>query len=190
MAATAKKTTKKNTAAKRNTVSKRKPDRRTVEKKKQFYAGEIVSVLIIFLSIFLFLSNFDLLGKIGGFFGSIQKGLFGVIGYVFPVFLLLIVFYVRKTKGQPFAAAKDICFGLLLIPLSAMAHLIAGTKETLGFAELYRLGGEGVFTDGAAGGAIGGSWCDLISGGMGRAGAWLITILLAVICIVVLTEKS
>ena len=190
MAATAKKTTKKNTAAKRNTASKRKPDRRTVEKKKQFYAGEIVSVLIIFLSIFLFLSNFDLLGKIGGFFGSIQKGLFGVIGYVFPVFLLLIVFYVRKTKGQPFAAAKDICFGLLLIPLSAMAHLIAGTKETLGFAELYRLGGEGVFTDGAAGGAIGGSWCDLISGGMGRAGAWLITILLAVICIVVLTEKS
>ena len=190
MAATAKKTTKKNTTVKRNTASKRKPDKRTVEKKKQFYAGEIVSVLIIFLSIFLFLSNFDLLGKIGGFFGSIQKGLFGVIGYVFPIFLLTIVFYVRKTKGQAFAAAKDVCFGLLMIPLSALAHLIAGTKETLGFAELYRLGGEGVFTDGAAGGAIGGSWCNLISGGMGRAGAWLITILLAVICLVILTERS
>lgn len=172
-----------------NTGGKR-VDKRTVKKKEQFYAGEILSVIVIFAALFLFLSNLGLLGKAGEFAGGLQKGLFGYLAYIFPVYLLFGIFYLNSTANDPFRVAKNISLAVIFVSISVICHLAFGTGDKIAFAELYRMGKAGELSHGAAGGALGGTICCWMKSAVGSVGTVLISVLLILIGVVIVTEKS
>lgn len=183
-AASAGRTTAKGTRTK--AAAKRKPDKRVLAKKKQFFSAEVKVIITGLLGLLLFLSNFGVLGAAGDFLSGIETGLFGMVGYVFPVLLILaVVFYVRN-QGTFLAEAKLICSLLMIIILSALMQLLFGTTETLSPVQYYAAGAAGELGGGTVGGIIAG----LLRGAVGTIGAYLILIALLIICMVFVTERS
>ena len=138
----------------------------------------------------MFLSNFGWLGKAGGWIEEIQKGLFGALSYVFPVFLLFFVFHIRSVKTDPFGTVKNISLVIIFLMAAVLVHIAFGTRDELTFKELYELGKAGEFSKGAAGGAIGGVLASVTTGAVGRVGTVLIAVFITIVCLVFVTEKS
>ena len=103
---TAAKKTSRSTYKSTGTARKRKPDKRTIAKKKRFITNEVAVIAFSFFALFLLLSNFGLTGRAGDIVSSVEMGLFGLIGYVFPFILAAVVFVYTKYKDTVFADAK------------------------------------------------------------------------------------
>ncbi len=180
----------KKTAAKKTPSSsgrtKRRPDKRTIAKKKEFLSGEVKVILAALLGLFLFLSNFGVMGSVGDFFSSVQKGLFGMTGYAFPVLLLLSVVLYVKNQGSFLAGAKTLCCMLVLLILSGLMQLLFGGEELLSAGAYYEAGAAGELSGGLVGGVLAGTLRQMT----GTVGAYLILIAFLIICAVFITEKS
>ena len=174
------------TAQTKRTTAKRKPDKRAIAKKKQFFSSEIKIIVTALFALFLFFSNFGVMGAAGAFFSDIERGLFGMIGYAFPVLLILAVGFYIKNQGTFLAEAKLICSLLMILILSALMQLLFGASESASPAEYYVLGTEGALGGGAVGGVIAG----FLRSFSGTIGAYLILIALLIICMVFVTERS
>ena len=178
------------TAAKKTPSSsgrtKRRPDKRTIAKKKEFLSGEVKVILAALLGLFLFLSNFGVMGSVGDFFSSIQRGLFGMTGYAFPVLLLLSVVLYVKNQGSFLAGAKTLCCMLVLLILSGLMQLLFGGEELLSAGAYYEAGAAGELSGGLVGGVLAGTLRQMT----GTVGAYLILIAFLIICAVFITEKS
>ena len=168
------------------TSAKRKPDKRVIAKKKQFFSAEIKIIGIGLFGLFLFFSNFGVMGAAGAFFSNIERGLFGMVGYAFPVLLILAVGLYVKNQGTFLAEAKLVCSLLMILILSALMQLLFGSPETASPARYYALGAEGALGGGAVGGVIAG----ILRSFSGTIGAYLILIALLIICMVFVTERS
>ncbi len=191
MAASTKKTSgssKRKTTAKKRTgkASGRRPDKRTVAKKKRFITNEIEVIAFSFFALFLLLSNFGLTGRIGELASSVETGLMGIIGYVFPVILAAAVYIYCRNKNAVFARAKLLVTFLTVLILSALMHLLFGVD--LGFDIV------GYYDSGAAGEPGGGAFGGIIAGGLtavaGTVGAYLILVVLLIVSMVFVTERS
>ena len=178
------------TAAKKTPSSsgrtKRRPDKRTIAKKKEFLSGEVKVILAALLGLFLFLSNFGVMGSVGDFFSSIQRGLFGMTGYAFPVLLLLSVVLYVKNQGSFLAGAKTLCCMLVLLILSGLMQLLFGGEELLSAGAYYEAGAAGELSGGLVGGVLAGTLRQMT----GTVGAYLLLIAFLIICAVFITEKS
>lgn len=188
---TGKTTTKKTggrSASARKTAApaKRKTDKRTIAKKKQFFTDEIKLITAGVLGLLFFLSNFGVMGTVGGWISSVELGLFGIVGYVFPLLLLLAVLLYVYHRGSFLAQAK-LCCALLMIPvLSALMHLLFGPETGMSPAEYYEAGASRTLCGGAVGGLIAGFLRSLA----GTIGAYLFLIAALIICMVFVTERS
>ena len=96
-----KKTAAKSAAAKRNTKKQTRP-----EKTETGLSTEIFLWFLLAVSILLFLSNFGLGGTVGNQISKIFFGLFGLISYIFPVFLFLDAAFVISNSNNPKAYRK------------------------------------------------------------------------------------
>ena len=189
--------TAKKTNGKKNSVSstrrktagtgtKRRPDKRALAKKKRFFSGEIGLILAGLFGLFLFLSNFGIMGAAGQLFSQIEKGLFGIVGYAFPVLLLLAVGFYVKNRGTFLAEAKLICSLLMIVILSGLMHLLFADAEAKTASAYYTAGAAGELS----GGLIGGLCAGGLRAFFGTAGAYLVLIALLIICMVFVTERS
>ena len=178
--------TGKKTAQTKKTPAKRKPDKRVIAKKKQFFSAEVKIIVTALAALFLFFSNFGVMGAAGAFFSDIERGLFGMVGYAFPVLLILAVGLYVKNQGTFLAEAKLVCSLLMILILSALMQLLFGSAETAAPAHYYVLGTEGALGGGAVGGVIAG----FLRSFSGTIGAYLILIALLIICMVFVTERS
>lgn len=88
-------TTKKKTTEKKGTRGKggrsgnSSPRKKVVLPEPEFIHSEVVIMMSFAAAAILFLSNFGLCGVVGQFLRSVQLGIFGGIGYIAPVLLLL-----------------------------------------------------------------------------------------------------
>ena len=166
--------------------STKKTDSRALAKKKSFLRGEMAVLLTAFLGLFLFLSNFGLLGTIGSTIEAVEKGLFGLVAYLFPILLLLAVILYVKERGTFLAPLKFTCTLLFAPVLAGLSQLLFGSAQKLAVLEFYRQGAKGTL----GGGLCGGLLADVLQGAAGRVGAYLILILLFIIFMVIVTERS
>ncbi len=180
-----KKTASKSTRTKSGTT-KRKQDKRTIDKQKRFIRSEIVVIAAAFLGIFLFLCNFNILGVVGEYVSSFEKGLLGNTAYAFPVLLLITVGIYIKERGNFLAKLKLFSCIAIIIILSAIMQLLFGGEELLPYLEYYKEGASGTLGGGLIGGVVSG----LLKGLTGIVGAYLILIALFIVCMVIVTEKS
>lgn len=157
-------------------------------KKNSQLQDEITVLLAFACAIILILSNFNLAGSVGESIKWFMFGLFGIVQYIFPVIMAVtILFMISNRNLAAVARVKAAAVYILSI-------LIAG-----GWQRIYDepvVAGSSVwdfFISSAehknGGGLFGGLICKMLSP-FGTVGSMVIIVILAIICIIVITEKS
>ena len=86
--------------------------------------GDEAAIIITFaVSLFLFLSNLGLCGPIGAALKAVQLGLFGVVGYLFPIVLSFVVAFILSNIDNPHATLRMSSALFMLVFLSALLQL-------------------------------------------------------------------
>ena len=170
------------------TAKNRKRSSVTVRKKRQsaaeqplFLREEALPLLFGLLAVLLLLSNFGLCGALGAVLRDVQLGLFGSPGLLFPLLLCGIVMYSLLSGDKERALRKNTALLLSYVFLIILVHLLQGT-EGGNLAYLYA-GKRG-------GGAVGGLLAGALRTVLGQVGAVLIVLVLLILCLSYVTEKS
>ncbi len=177
---TSKKTKKRSTRAKRRTGQSNK----TKREQQSFLKKEIFILLTIALCIYLEISHFGIGGAVGDFSSQFLRGVFGLIGYILPILVLVYLVLIMSNKGNRSLYIKLSFGGVLALSLSILLQLIL-CKEQIGesIGVLYKDCKNG-------GGILGGGIVNLLEPTVGLFGTYIIAILLILISLVVITGKS
>jgi S-DNA-T family DNA segregation ATPase FtsK/SpoIIIE len=93
------------------------PDNRVVQE-------EIILVIVMVISVILFLSNFNLSGKVGAYISSFAFGMIGILAYIFPFFIFFATAFCLSNFGNREASGKILGVCVLFIALAGLAQLI------------------------------------------------------------------
>lgn len=147
---------------------------------------EIVLIVAFALAVFLEISNFGLCGTVGDVISRFLFGVFGCVQYILPIliFVGMAFLFANGFSGQ--AIKKTVYFGVLILDISMLAQLIAGLSADITVGALY----QEAYAGKSGGGFIGGGLALLLKSGIGIAGAYLVVIVVAIIMIILFTEKS
>ena len=118
-------------------------------------SDEVAIIITFAVSAFLFLSNLGLCGPIGAFLKGLQLGLFGVVGYIFPIVLSFVVVFMLSNLDNPYATFRMTTALFMLIFISAFLQLAFGEVAQMGLADFYKEGAVYGTGGGAIGGALG-----------------------------------
>lgn len=170
-------------------TKKRKTTRSKPKKAQESKAlrDEILILVILAACILLVISNFGIGGIAGEAVSSVMFGLFGFMAYLLPFILFGVVAFTISNKGNAHAYIKVAASVILLLMLTAFLELIMNPYDA--GAELltyYKLASQHKNAGGLFGGCIVKLLCPLI----GVAGTFVVIIILSVICIILITEKS
>ncbi len=164
--------------------SDRKGD--AAEKTGEDFTSEIILWLVLAVSILLFISNFGVGGVIGNAVSRFFFGVLGLLAYLFPVVLLVSVFFAISNHGNRIAVIKIVAMVLFVAFLCMLLELIAHGSEPLPIADAYRYSYEHKVGGGLIGGLL--SW--LASQSFGLIGAYVIDVIVLIILLVLITERS
>ncbi len=170
------------TANKRTT---RKPTVQEVQKVEEFRV-EIVLWVIIACALLLFVSNFGVGGAVGNTVSSFLFGVFGVIAYIIPIVLIIGSFFAVSNKGNIFAILKLVAVSMFCIFISVFMALIVSGDDVMTPLEAYKFSYETK----SGGGIIGGSLAYYLSKAFGVIGTYIIDIIVLIVSMVLITEKS
>ena len=150
--------------------------------------AEVVIICSFAVAVLLFLSNFRICGAFGEILRGIQLGIFGAAGYVMPLVLFVGTCFYLSNKGNIHAAVKLAAVIALVFTICGLLQLLFGkmNQEGSSLLEYYRLSS----INGAGGGLLGGVLTSLLIMALGRVGAYLVLIVLFIICMVCITERS
>lgn len=149
--------------------------------------GDEAAIIITFaVSLFLFLSNLGLCGPIGAALKAVQLGLFGVVGYIFPIVLSFVVAFILSNIDNPHATLRMTSALFMLVFLSALLQLFtAGGVQDRTLMDFYSEGAE----LGIGGGIVGGALAMVLHTISGTVGAALILIVASFVCLIYTTGK-
>ena len=147
---------------------------------------EILVWLVLALSVLILIGNFGVGGFIGNTVSHISLGAFGLMAYLFPFALFLGVAFavVNKEKSIMWVKLGGCC--LMWLAMSIFCELINGYDKSRNLMDYYKYSIE----EHTGGGIIGGIFCKVFCPSVGIAGAYVIVILLAVIALVLITQRS
>ena len=171
------------------TTSKSRSQQTIRTEEESAITNEIILIGVFALSILLFLCNFGIIGPVGNAVSHVMFGIFGMMAYVVPVLIFLGIAFGISNKGNMFAAFKIAAAVLLILLIGVVLELIGGqvpSMEKYSVELLYTVSADSK----AGGGVLAGSLAYLLNHFMGMVGAVLLVIVLAIICLVVITEKS
>lgn len=173
---------------KTSTSRKRNNSRQYTKKDNEIY-HEISLIIIFAIAVILFLCNFGIIGQFGNAISHFMFGMFGIMAYVAPIILFFAIAFGYSNEGN-FAAVRKIVAGVILFFLIAMlAEYICNpmSKETeLQIFDIYKRCSDAK----NGGGLIAGTLALLLFKGLDMVGAVLVVLVLAIICLVIVTERS
>lgn len=151
--------------------------------------NEILLIVLAALALILFLCNFGLVGRFGSAVSSVMFGIFGLLAYVAPVIIFLMIAFGMLNVGNRIATRKLVA-GILFFLLLGMSFEFFSTNlaetESYQIAEIYARCSEGH----KGGGILAGSLAYLSCKFLGTVGTVLLILVLGIICLVIVTEKS
>lgn len=150
---------------------------------------EVILIAAFALCVFLFLCNFGIMGAFGGILSNVQFGLFGLSAYIAPLLIFVAVIFYISNQGSGAAIRKLVSGVVLYILLSMLCELFAGRlseMENYSLITLYK----GAAEHHNGGGALAGSFAYLSYHYLETVGTVLVIIVLGLICVVLLTERS
>lgn len=151
--------------------------------------NEILLIVLFAVSVFLFLCNFGIIGVAGNVISGVMFGIFGIIAYIMPVVLFLMVAFGMVNSGNVIAVRKLVAGAVLLLIIGVVFELFTGkpsSAENYQIKEIY----ESCSQEKNGGGIISGSVAYLLYHFLGLIGTVLSVLVGAIISVVVLTEKS
>lgn len=179
------------TSTTRNSNNKRTSRKKTgkaaeIEKKNKLREDIILLVTSAF-ALILFLSNCNLAGTLGEKIKWLMFGIMGVTSYVFPVILAGSVVFLAVNKDLIGVARIKTAAVYVLMTLVSGLWLRVTEKPTIDstIGTIFTYSAE----QKSSGGFFGAVWCKLLEP-LGLWGSLVVLTVLAVICIVVITEKS
>ena len=175
-------------AARKNTSRKRnKKQTKKKQDSQSFLKDEIIILSALAASILLLISNFGIGGFVGDAVSSVLFGLFGTIAYIIPILLFTGIAFVISNKGNSIAYIKTVAgvgFTWMVCTLFQliMNEYTAGT----GLFSYYKI--SSMHKDG--GGLFGGIVVSVLCPAIGVIGTYVVAVILCIICLVIITEKS
>lgn len=149
--------------------------------------GEITILISLAVCILLVLSNFGIGGIAGEAVSSVTFGLFGLMSYVLPFVLFALTAFLVSNRGNTHAYIKIAAAVMLFIFISAMLELIFNSYTPgASLASYY----QSASMHKNAGGFTGGCMVNLLCPLIGVIGTYVVLVILSVICVILITEKS
>ncbi len=182
---------KQNTGRSRSAANTRAKSRNTRQDTPMDPAvrNEILLIVLAALALILFLCNFGVVGKFGDVVSGVMFGMFGLLAYVAPVIIFLMIAFGMLNVGNHIATRK-LAAGIVFVLLLGMAFEFFSTNpaeaESYRLAEIYTRCSEGH----KGGGILAGSLAYLSCKFLGTVGTVLLILVLGIICLVIVTEKS
>ncbi|MBE5905348.1 MAG: DNA translocase FtsK [Lachnospiraceae bacterium] len=171
-------------SAKRSTGSKK--NRQKQKRDELSLEVEIALILLLGFSVFLFISNFGIGGRVGKTMSQIDFGLFGLMAYLFPIFFFLSCIFCVANRKDLIAMAKVLCAVIGFFLLCGFVELLTDGNDLRTVKDAFDIG----FTQKAGGGALGTVYARALVPNLGLVGAYLVDIIGIVICAIFLTERS
>lgn len=151
--------------------------------------NEILLIVFLALAIVLFLCNFGIVGSIGNAVSGFMFGLFGFTAYIAPIIIFLAIAFGMSNIGNNIATRKLISGIILFLLISMVCELFSVNPAQ---TENYQV--KGIYLrcseNHSGGGIIAGSLVFLSYKFLGMVGTVLLILVLAIICMVIVTEKS
>lgn len=183
----AKKAEKKGMPVRKNRKSSAVSEKKTETKTESQLYTEIFLWILVAVSILLMLSNFGAGGIIGSYISNLFFGLFGIVTYVFPVFLFFMTAFMISNNKNPRVYRKMVGFLLMFVTVCAFMQLSTdGYYEGTTLEEYYRISSLSQ----SGGGVLGGAICNVTAKAFGVAGTYVILVVSAIISVVLVTQQS
>jgi len=151
--------------------------------------NEILLIVLAAFALILFLCNFGVVGSFGDVVSNVMFGLFGLLAYVAPLIIFLMVAFGMLNAGNSIATRKLVA-GIVFFLLLGMSFELFSTNpaqaESYQLLEIYGRCSEGH----KGGGVLAGSLAYLSCRFLGLVGTVLLLLVLGIICLVIVTEKS
>lgn len=175
------------TSSKRKTNSRGKSGSRSLDRYENTVIDEVLFLISLAVTILLFLCNFHLIGSVGDKLSGIMFGLFGYMAYVAPVLLFFAVYFGISNLGNRVAAIK-LTSGVIFFSMCCVLFTLAGGIDNIGssFRTYYGFSAQARKGGGVVGGFLGKG----MHGLLGLAGTIIIMIVLMLVCLVLMTERS
>lgn len=179
----------KSTKGKKNTKStaKKTQQKSGQSQNRDEIRGEIIILVLLAVCILLVLSNFGLGGIVGKTVSSVVFGIFGFMAYFLPFILFGAVAFGISNKGNSHAYIKLGAVAALFLILCGMIELLFHPYDkNATLFSYYVASSEHKNAGGFAGGCLIRLFCPLF----GKIGAGVILVVLGIISIILITERS
>ncbi len=147
---------------------------------------DIWLLILLAFSLLLLLSNFGVVGIAGRIFSSFFFGLFGLLEYIFPVFLFFSGAFLIANRENSKILRKVLGGWGFFAASCVLIHLL-----TIGYQRNIRMGS--LFyqsaSDRLGGGLLGGALTQFLCGIFGTAGTYVIVIALLAVFAILITQK-
>lgn len=180
-------TAKKKSSTKSNTKAKKRKSSAREAKRRSELRIEIISLVLIAVTLILLLSNFGMCGKVGNALSAFMFGAFGFMAYIFPVLLFAFIMCIMANISDKNAVVKILFAAILYIFVCVLFYLVVNGGDTSFKALDVYMNSR---TNRSGGGVIGGGIGHLFIIAFGNIGAYIVTVLCMLISVVVITEKS
>ena len=185
----ASRTGKKTSSAKKSSARGKTNTNKEYSEQDSALFHEVVLILLFAVAVFLVLCNFGVLGTVGNGISDILFGLFGYLAYVVAIIAFVGAAFWSANAGSPAAVRKIAAGVVLFLMVGVVCEMVSGCAlqmESYSLAELYKYDSEAR----KGGGIIAGSLAFLCYHFLDMLGTVLIVIILSLISIVLLTERS
>ncbi len=174
----------------RKTSAQKAAQTRAENKKRQerrnFLKNEITVLTTLAICILLLISNFGFGGSLGDTVSNALFGTFGILAYLMPILLFVGIAFITSNLHNTTAYVKVGACTVLFILFCTIFQLVNGFEASVSVAHYYEM--SSTHKDG--GGAVGGWLMNLLCPAIGIVGTYIIIIVMAIICFVLITEKS
>lgn len=141
--------------------------------------------IAVAVALVLFLSNYGVCGIIGERLSSVMLGTFGWMGYIFPIVLVIFVGIIVFNEMNSGIVSKLITGAIAYIDFCLLFHLISYGGSNQSNISIYRESANNNFSGGILGGILG----KVLHSLLGLTGAYIVSLAILIISIVILTEK-
>ncbi|MFR0741455.1 MAG: DNA translocase FtsK 4TM domain-containing protein [Roseburia sp.] len=178
--------TRKKTTQKKKTTGTTASKARKQREQQESFRNEVILWITLAVCIVLLLANFGIGGKIGSGVSSFFFGIFGLMAYVFPICLFLAVVFAVSNRENKVAAVKIVAAVLFVSFLCLFVQMVTDSSKEAGAISAFQYG----FDNKAGGGIIGGLLEQLLCPNFGVPGTYVIDIIVLIISLVLITERS
>jgi S-DNA-T family DNA segregation ATPase FtsK/SpoIIIE len=180
MAASQTKTKRKTTSSKKSTGSKKQPA-------SNGFQTEIILLVVLAASIILLVSAFGLGGIVGNAISAFLFGTFGLLAYVFPFALFIGAAFLLSNRTSRLACKKILASLVFFIFLCGFIQLITeGYVKSTTLMDYFAISSD--YHTG--GGIVGGAICISTTSAFGLVGGYVIIILVLMVSLILITQKS